>query len=829
MFTIRRICLISYALMTMIMSSCTLVLETPPAEYNDTSDVWETQGFGEPFTVKNEFGDITFQYNDSTRVLMKAAFDYLIKNDRDSALYFSDNIPKELLVHPGHYIATSVCHEFPFGLCHKVVELNHQAGVYEMILEKAAEENVYDVLNMEMDFDFQTIQAPELPDSAQCVEKGYDPNNPVVVDYSYLDKAQTRSIHPAGSMLSPIRKNEQKDENEKGEKEATWIDLEKEGSDNYDKGDKTSKDYEIFSLRLSMFSAAEKMPEIKGLNKIFPPKVAKCLHTLASVGLDGGITLTYTSTKTIHTKVVLDKNPSKTERWQKVIDESKVSLTLDVKEAAGISNPDESYAKLEGKMKDLLDDERDQPNDGEFSFTYAVPISGPYVFFLRVWPHLGVEVAVIGSAKASLNVSRTVTEKHFIGDEEVEDTPKPVAPDKSKTTFEWEGFDVCGKFGISGGLEAVVGLGVGRPGFNSNGGAKMTGLALGVDIGFDLSITASYAEILKGNPKNALVASFKCPFKVVGRMFLGGKTWPFGLFATNLIEINKYGIPSLGRRSAPSVKWNNLPGGEKDLTISCGESFNNLGIMGGMNPAAFTPIMKMEYTDDLGVKHKHMMEFPKDYEFTKIKKDELYKFEYTIYDFKGAYDLTLTPGVRFRTYEAFFDDQYIKPSLYDKPMLQQDHVYFSSYEEDIDAVGDAETGFDFFYLYKFGFTTRFFLTNGSKIPDNWDEWGVRVRIREDWGDGWFTAVDNEYFPINTKNLDGVVDVKFNYTSFFSKDETKLNLTVEGYYVEKGSDKKIPCDCPVSNRECEVRKWSDVEKLPSYSGSLKSMSVWAGQF
>ena len=55
-------------LLSLLLGSCTLMLEDIETEEEEKVNLEEV-GFDEPYTQKTEFGDVTFQYGDSTRVL----------------------------------------------------------------------------------------------------------------------------------------------------------------------------------------------------------------------------------------------------------------------------------------------------------------------------------------------------------------------------------------------------------------------------------------------------------------------------------------------------------------------------------------------------------------------------------------------------------------------------------------------------------------------------------------------------------------------------------------------------------------------------------------
>lgn len=139
------------ALMLLALAGCTLMLDVMPEEEEKPEEEVDLDkvGFDEPYTMEVEdMGDVTYQYGDSTKIFVREMFDYIVDVKLDSVIVLSDNVPQELLIQPGYYVSRMSCLEFPYGLMHKVTNLVHRNGTYEMYIEPARQDDVFKVVKM---------------------------------------------------------------------------------------------------------------------------------------------------------------------------------------------------------------------------------------------------------------------------------------------------------------------------------------------------------------------------------------------------------------------------------------------------------------------------------------------------------------------------------------------------------------------------------------------------------------------------------------------------------------------------------------------------------
>ena len=119
----------------------------------------EEVGFEEPYTEETEYGNVTFQYGDSTQVMRKKAMDYLVTVEDDSILYFSDNIPRDLLVPVGQYVSMGCNELLRHGLCSKVIELTKENGMYRMVTTRVSQAKVFKQFDVDINLDYDQQMA----------------------------------------------------------------------------------------------------------------------------------------------------------------------------------------------------------------------------------------------------------------------------------------------------------------------------------------------------------------------------------------------------------------------------------------------------------------------------------------------------------------------------------------------------------------------------------------------------------------------------------------------------------------------------------------------
>ena len=151
------------AVLTVVFSSCTLMLEEPPApdeeilEPSDTGD-----GITTPRVTVDEFGRATYQFNEGVRVIDESYLPYLISAEKKvvsdtvlnkSYLYFAKNIPADMIPQRGDLIGTQNVPLIDFALVDQVDAVEAEGPYYKVTSHVVALDKIFKVLEGDFYFD----------------------------------------------------------------------------------------------------------------------------------------------------------------------------------------------------------------------------------------------------------------------------------------------------------------------------------------------------------------------------------------------------------------------------------------------------------------------------------------------------------------------------------------------------------------------------------------------------------------------------------------------------------------------------------------------------
>lgn len=121
----------------------------------------EERGVYEPYTIKNDIAEMTYQYNEGVKPITENVMKYFAGVESDTILYFTDNVPKEWMPEKGGYIAMGCNSEFPLGFSGRVVDMSHSNGAYRLVITSATEDEIFKVLKYTVDTDILLQDIPE--------------------------------------------------------------------------------------------------------------------------------------------------------------------------------------------------------------------------------------------------------------------------------------------------------------------------------------------------------------------------------------------------------------------------------------------------------------------------------------------------------------------------------------------------------------------------------------------------------------------------------------------------------------------------------------------
>lgn len=784
---LKKFRFVSGMLAAMLFASCTLVMDDLPADENIKAyaEDLETVGFDEPYTQETEYGDITFQYSDSTLVLKKAAFDYLVKVDGDTTLYFTDNIPKELLIQPGHYVSMGCSRTLPEGLCNKVLSLIHENGMYKMVTTRAQQEDVFDQFETNLNIDYKTmLSSLELNDNAEILETD-TAINMSAYDFSALEGKSTRSItrgipiEYSGSIEGTRGYAGDGDSNS----DSTWTDRDEDVNKTSDSFSDETIPCFSFSTGDSGGTFSKKISDwIKGKTKL-----GSFLNKLEATGLNVGFSISYNSRKNVTVKTVLNSDPKKSVREETVEDHSKFIFDFDITKSGtyGTKNQDseEVYKQVENVLRTGGD--YDDEVSVAVKLGIAIPAAPAVVVFLRIAPHFNLELGAVGRLECSYVCPTTVTYTKTIGKEDV--TPK----DKKEPTRKYDGgwkFEKASLFGyakFSGGIEVCIGVGAGESGLKLDMDGKpsyFTGVALGAD--FTMALTFNMGINSSGSVSDETYINFNISLSPILRLFFYRWNSKFTLATWVISNKNYYMMPTYG-----NCDFNITPA-YKDYYAKCKVKlgYDNRGIMAYLTPKSLSPIVRLYYESTSGKKYVDMdlEKYQQGGDFTEGN----YNFTKELTDVQNV--LHIIPGYCYNGKITLFLDKIIKPAVDGEPCLRPEGLYLTKILKawDYDQSDDSDE------YNHYSFTYRITFYNAEYMKEKWKYWGIRVLFEEkDSITTHYQTIMKKDIPMNFLQSNGTYNLNFKF-----KTESNLShcITVEPVYwdlkgelncYEAGDDKQ----------------------------------------
>src|SRR3712207_1011621 len=93
----------------------------------------EDKGVYEPYTVKTDVVNVTYEYNDGVKPITNNVMAYLATVEADTILYFKDNVPDEWLPAKGGYVQIGCNETFPLGYNGRVLQRSEANGLIRLV------------------------------------------------------------------------------------------------------------------------------------------------------------------------------------------------------------------------------------------------------------------------------------------------------------------------------------------------------------------------------------------------------------------------------------------------------------------------------------------------------------------------------------------------------------------------------------------------------------------------------------------------------------------------------------------------------------------------
>ncbi|MCR4922024.1 MAG: hypothetical protein K5945_10050 [Bacteroidaceae bacterium] len=781
-------------LLLFLMGGCTLMMDEIPEEGKEDVNVEEV-GFDEPYTLQTEFGDITFQYGDSTRVLHQEALNYLVKVEDDSILYFTDNIPQRLLIPVGSYVSMG-CNEYlRHGLCSRVDTLTQVNGMYRMVTSRMPNDVVFKQMDVDVyiDYDQQMAYNPyEYAEEQGLVNERGDTDT-VFTDWSLMGaevlarkkaeinrriqarKAQERMLLRQQQDTFPQTRwwwddPEEVEKGDEGDKDYKP----KDESDGTEKEQK--KDITIFSITTNrikkLFNISESDSKWKG-------KIEVTYHEKTTVRH-----IQKVSNKQDYVKDIYDESPSITALvnigWEKSL--------FDANETATLKKAQE---KIYGKINDALEKRKSKLKTKNFMIHVPLPVPLPVEFFIRVCPNVTLTVEFVGEFEMTKELGTAHKVVEYKDGELIDKTYEPSK--KKNNSWKVTKLDFSGIFTADASIEVLAG-------FATTGGNF--GLGIGASVGMKYTLQKRIPMTLEDGGKFEFYLNPK--IKAFAQS-PGGEEW--GSIDVDLATISLFGpkkYPFYPKMDSPSGSFTLEGGGSLSnaqaeikarFRVADLNMLQYSGTKGYKITGAFFREMDGKDSEWVGMPYSAQNlrgENGKYYEFSIIDADYkpgcYYSFRPYLDDKEGNRFVTETNDVICK----------MKGENAEYPTLVFSRFYQHNFSKDKD-------GYE-----KFTVKMRVMMLNIER-QTNWKEWGVELSVKgyfrdDDYdhkkGDLRETLLEKKKFPVKQQITKS--DILLTYNMETPGDED-IEVDAMLYYTDKnGTDHYIH----MSNPNNEILRITD---------------------
>ena len=745
--------------LSFLLGGCTLMMDEIPEENENDNVNLEEVGFSEPYTQESEFGSVTFQYGDSTRVLRQEALNYLVKVENDSVLYFTDNIPQNLLIPVGRYVSMGCNEKLRRGLCSQVISLTKANGMCRMVTSRRP----YSVVFKQMDVDISAEYDQQM---------GFDPFHYLEEQGMINENGDTDSIFTDWALFGDAtvkRKKAEIQQRIKARKKMEALtrandkDKDKDEPEDLDTGDKTIKDkcVSLFSITLSDIETLEKL----GIKKLVDAELTKNVDFEFSCGFHEKTTLRHIQKVSNGQDYVRDsyKETPYIAYSAKYTYKKQLEFT-----------PQDLYKKIFAKIKKPEPKGLDLPSP---AIHIPIPLITAIEFFIKIEPSVTMSLALTGEVNFTQELGTSEKIVEYENGKQKGDATYNVNTE-SNNKFKFTKFDVCGSFEFDASIGALAG-------FSTTGGTF--GLGIGAKVG--LNITFKKTVPFSSDDGGSLDVYLK-PYIKAFATSPAGKDWAS-------IE---WSIPGL------KPKYSLLPEQKFPFFPELGSPTGSVSVdSNGGKPAAdvtvsfkVTDLNLMQYSGtehyEIGANFYDVTTYAKGVFIgpginKKLTTMQGQKYEFSIRDddyFPGK-QYKVVPYVKDILEEGskgyyHYEQNAIKPSYTKGSTMTNVDLFINNYSDGWNKDPSKDTNTEEWVIVQ-----QVQITNLEKMVD-WSEWGVEVSMRRYDADNNFI---NE--PLHNKKFN-VSEVVYENNVFLVfrlrvKPREKYNFEVEftPYYKVSGEN------------------------------------------
>ena len=193
-----------YLIVTLLLlGGCTLSME-------DWVLAEEDRGKEDPYTQHTEYGDVTYQFQDSVlSVTAGIQEQYIVRVEHDSILYFNGNIPGKWRPYVGMKLAAGCSHQIPYGLNHRVISVEDVGGILKVVATKVETNEVYKHLSYCLDVGLATPNFGEMTEE-ELIDYGYeltiDPETGDTLVMDWNDYDIQNGLRPAAAKRRSLKR-----------------------------------------------------------------------------------------------------------------------------------------------------------------------------------------------------------------------------------------------------------------------------------------------------------------------------------------------------------------------------------------------------------------------------------------------------------------------------------------------------------------------------------------------------------------------------------------------------------------------------------------------
>lgn len=756
---------VTLIVISMVLHSCTLVLEDIeiPDDKHYAEDL-ETVGFDEPYTQETEYGNVTFQYNDHTRVLKKAALDYLVEVDGDSVLYFTDNIPSELLMRPGDYVSMGCSRALPIGLCSKVLSVEKMNGMIKMVTSRAPQEEVFKVLDIDLDFTY----IPQHPIDMYVLDTG----DSVVYDFDLLD-----GVYPAKQVREYSQRRARArnlgidiyEMGHSGTRAGTEVD--------HDEEDKRTNQEDMTIFKFTNDGIGFEYGLVNGLPTLF--------RKLEQMHVQWDFSIIKSIDMDISSKTVLSEDKDKTLREEKVVDRSnyKISLALGMhKDNLDMNGVKEQVSEWKNMMNQLIYKGPFNATNEKFKAAlFRLPIPGmpAITCFLRADPGMSFDCSGFGKATVEVKTPVTTTYAKYEGKKEI----SKFSATSGSYSAGFKSVSFAGTISVGLFVEALVGVG---------DAAGLSGLGLGGKLSTTATLNVeseiyNSSEPSKINPftNDNTNVSLDVTLQFRGAAFFGDKVVGFDIGKPIPIwNKTEHLYPSLNGKNNSAIMKKTVNSYGEGMEMIGKFSFATKGLAAYLGGFGIKPRMLYSYKEN-GNTHNIVMNADG---YSGLSADYTYTFKYVDNDYKNHTDYCLKPAFEFMGSTYSYNGAEIIPFEENEPAI---YIYGTYYTEKFGSefpIFDEEKGEEttISEVDAVKVTQCLKLVYGENISKKYQYWGVNIKVRyntEKFGSFKDMKLKQNRFKFgNDLFISGNYNLSF--TIPFPKEAHQLQIEIEPFFVDK---------------------------------------------